>query len=89
MQPLPVGETGVATARASAGEGDHPICTEWSEAERRKIGDTPALGDANPCRREGRALSSLRWRGPYRKAKPGEAWQATSAPACGAIVLDE
>lgn len=60
MQPLPVGETGVATARASVGEGDHPICTEWSEAERRKIGDTPMLGEADPCRREGGALSSLR-----------------------------
>jgi hypothetical protein len=51
-EPLPVGETGEANARADAAVGDHPVCT----SEARKTGETAAaerLRDPLRCARGG------------------------------------
>src|SRR6266699_6914261 len=68
--PLPVGETGVARARAAGAEGDHPACTSglplWkpfrlcrprgrSGRPPRPVPDLPGL---HPCPREGGAISN-------------------------------
>src|SRR5216683_326683 len=72
--PLPVGETGVARARAAGAEGDHPACTSglrlWkpfrfcrprgrSGRPPRPVPDLPGL---HPCPREGRSPIVLRWK---------------------------
>ena len=67
--PLPVGETGVARARAAGAEGDHPACTSgfrwWQLSGLRPRGRSgrpprpvPDLPRLHPCPREGGAISN-------------------------------
>lgn len=67
-ETLPVGETGVARARADPPEGDHPACTRldapWPCEIPRRRGRSgrpagPAAQPLHPGLREGGALSSL------------------------------
>jgi hypothetical protein len=53
---LPVGETGVASGKGGAAEGNHPACTK---RERRKVGDTAATFISTLAVREGGALSAF------------------------------
>src|SRR6266851_3719128 len=79
--PLPVGETGVARARAAGAEGDRPACTSglrlWkpfrlcrprgrSGRPPRPVPDLPGL---HPCPREGGALNSKQKKGVCAAAK--------------------
>src|SRR5216683_4136523 len=96
--PLPVGETGVARARAAGAEGDRPACTSglrlWkpfrlcrprgrSGRPPRPVPDLPGL---HPCPREGGALNANRKRASVPQRSGGQSAVARpvkKAPAGG------